>query len=107
MNFILLQAAGGSQIPFMVTMVGVVIVMYFFMIRPQQKKQKDQKSFIDSINKGDQVVTIGGLHGKVHAVDELTVTILVDKSTKLTFDKASISLEASQRIQNSLNESNT
>ncbi len=74
---------------------GILIVMYFFMIRPQQKKQKDQKTFIENIKKGDSVVTIGGLHGKVASVDSTTVTIDVDRGVKLTFEKTAISRDAS------------
>lgn len=76
---------------------GIALVFYFFMIRPQQKKQKDQKNFINEIKKGDSVVTIGGMHGKVFALTDDTVTVEVDKGVKLTFEKSSISLEASKR----------
>lgn len=76
---------------------GIALVFYFFMIRPQQKKQKDQKKFINEIKKGDSVVTIGGMHGKVYSLTDETVTIEVDKSVKLTFEKSSISLDASKR----------
>ncbi|OEK06323.1 preprotein translocase subunit YajC [Roseivirga misakiensis] len=76
---------------------GIALVFYFFMIRPQQKKQKDQKKFISEISKGDAVVTIGGIHGKVFASDEETVTLEVDKSTKIKFERSAISLEASKR----------
>lgn len=71
--------------------VGILGVMYFFMIRPQQKKQKDQKNFIETLKKGDSVVTIGGLHGKVVAIEGTTVTLDVDRGVKLTFEKTSIS----------------
>ncbi len=73
------------------------MIFYFFMIRPQQKKQKDQKKFIEEIQKGDKVVTVGGLHGKVLALDDATVTLEVDRGVKMTFEKSSISLEASKR----------
>lgn len=76
---------------------GIAIVFYFFMIRPQQKKQKDQKNFINEIKKGDTIVTIGGIHGKVYAQDDETVTLEVDKSTKMTFEKSAISLDASKK----------
>ncbi|NVJ45799.1 MAG: preprotein translocase subunit YajC [Cytophagia bacterium] len=76
---------------------GIALVFYFFMIRPQQKKQKDQKKFINEIKKGDSVVTIGGMHGKVYSLTDETITIEVDKSVKLTFEKSSISLDASKR----------
>ena len=62
---ILLQAqTGGSSISFYVMMGGMILVFYFFMIRPQQKKAKDAKKFIEEIKKGDYVVTIGGAHGQ-------------------------------------------
>lgn len=96
---ILLQAGGGSNFTFLLTMGAVFIVMYFFMIRPQQKKQKDQKKFIDEMKKGDAVVTIGGLHGKIADLDELTVTLEVDRGTRLRFDRASISQEGSKKVQ--------
>jgi len=97
---ILLQAQtpqGGGWVQQVILFGGIALVFYFFMIRPQQKKQKDQKNFISEIKKGDNVVTIGGLHGKVYALSDDTVTIEVDKSVKLTFEKSSISLEASKR----------
>ena len=88
------QGGGGyTQIIFFV---GIAAVFYFFMIRPQQKKQKNQKKFLKEIKKGDAVVTIGGLHGKVHSLNENTITLEVDKGTKMIFEKSSISLEASK-----------
>ncbi|MBN8821777.1 MULTISPECIES: preprotein translocase subunit YajC [unclassified Spirosoma] len=95
---ILLQAPAGSNTSMIYNVllwVGIIGIFYFFMIRPQQKKQKDQKSFIDNLKKGDTVVTIGGLHGKVVSVEAATVTLEVDKGTKLTFERTSISREAS------------
>ncbi len=88
------QGAGGyTNIIFFV---GIAAVFYFFMIRPQQKKQKNQKKFIEEIKKGDAVVTIGGLHGKVYSLDDTTITLEVDKGTKMVFEKSSISLDASK-----------
>ncbi len=98
MLFIFLQAQGGNM-TFLITMGAVFIVMYFFMLRPQQKKQKDQKKFTDEMKKGDAVVTIGGLHGKIADMDDLTVTLEVDRGTKLKFDRASISMEGSKKLQ--------
>ena len=89
------ESGGGyMQIIFFV---GIALVFYFFMIRPQQKKQKDQKKFTAAIQKGDQVITIGGIHGKVYAVEEASVVLDIDnKGTKVTFDKSAISLDASK-----------
>ena len=89
------QGAGYIQILFFA---GIFVIFYFFMIRPQQKKQKAQKKFIEEIKKGDKVVTIGGIFGKVVALDEQTVTLEVDRSTKITFQKTAVSLEASKAI---------
>ncbi|MDF7820664.1 preprotein translocase subunit YajC [Runella sp. MFBS21] len=98
MQTILLQAQGGqsSMIYQLVLWAGIIGVFYFFMIRPQQKKQKDQKKFLEELKKGDEIVTIGGLHGTVVSVYENTVTVEVDgKGTKLKFEKSSISRKVS------------
>ncbi|WP_028667731.1 preprotein translocase subunit YajC [Runella zeae] len=98
MQTILLQAQGGqaSMIYQLVLWAGIIGVFYFFMIRPQQKKQKDQKKFLEELKKGDEIVTIGGLHGTVVSVYESTVTVEVDgKGTKLKFEKSSISRKVS------------
>lgn len=91
------QTGGGyMQIIFFV---GIALVFYFFMIRPQQKKQKDQKKFTEAIKKGDQVITIGGIHGKVYTVDEASIVLDIDnKGTKVTFEKSAISLDASNKL---------
>ncbi|MBK6266542.1 preprotein translocase subunit YajC [Marivirga sp. S37H4] len=78
---------------------GIILIFYFFMIRPQQKKQKDHKKFVEDIKKGDNVVTIGGMHGKIFSVDDDKITLEVDKGIKLTFEKSSISLEQSKKLQ--------
>ena len=94
LNVILAQAQpGGSQamIYQVIMWVGIIGVFYFFMIRPQQKKAREQKELLASIKKGDEVVTIGGMHGKVFLVDETTVTLDLDKGVKLTFDKSAVS----------------
>ncbi|WP_338872447.1 preprotein translocase subunit YajC [Spirosoma sp. SC4-14] len=97
---ILLQASGSSNTSMLYNVllwVGIIGVFYFFMIRPQQKKQKDQKSFVDNLKKGDNVVTIGGLHGRIASVEGTTVTLEVDRGVKMTFEKSSISREASAK----------
>ncbi|MFD2570902.1 preprotein translocase subunit YajC [Spirosoma soli] len=95
MYSILLQAATGTPMLYNVLLwVAIIGVFYFFMIRPQQKKQKDQKNFVDNLKKGDNVVTIGGLHGRVASVEGTTVTLEVDRGVKMTFEKTSISREA-------------
>ena len=98
-NTVLAQAAaGGGGILGQVFLFGsIILIMYFFMIRPQQKKQKDTKKFIEEIKKGDDVVTIGGLHGKVYSVDGDTVQLELDRGFKVTVEKSAISLDFSKK----------
>jgi len=67
----------------------MIVVFYFFMIRPNIKKQKEQKKFRDGLMQGDKIVTIGGIHGKVLSVDASSVLVQSD-SSKLRFDKSAI-----------------
>lgn len=75
---------------------GIILVFYFFMIRPQQKKAKDQKKFIDEVKKGDYVITIGGAHGYVAELDGDTFILEVEKGGRIRFNKSAISLEATK-----------
>ena len=100
-DFILLQADGfglffakNGQI---ILLVAMVAVFWLFMIRPQQKKQKEQLEFKNSLKPGDKVVTIGGLHGKIVEIKDETIVLEVDRGTKLTFEKTSISAEVSKK----------
>lgn len=99
LNYILLQANGGQSglIGNLILIGGIAIIFYFFMIRPQQKKQKNQREFIGSIKKGDMVVTIGGMHGRIVSIEDDSVVLEVDRGARIKFDKTSISLEASKR----------
>jgi preprotein translocase subunit YajC len=91
---ILLQAAPGAGGMSNFIFIGaIIVVFYFFMVRPQQKKVKDQKKFRESLTKGAMVVTIGGLHGRVVTVDDTSVILEVDKGVRLTFDKTAIASE--------------
>ncbi len=96
---ILAQAsAGGAGILGQVFLFGsIILIMYFFMIRPQQKKQKDTKKFIEEIKKGDDVVTIGGIHGKVASVEGDAVMLDIDRGVKIKIEKSAISLDFSKK----------
>lgn len=96
---ILLQATDGQGglIGNLILIGGIALIFYFFMIRPQQKRQKDQKNFIEAVKKGDMVVTVGGVHGKVISVEEDTFILEVDRGAKIKFEKSSISLESSKK----------
>jgi preprotein translocase subunit YajC len=94
---ILLQAQQQSNPIFQyVIFGGIILVFYFFMIRPQQKKAKDQKKFIDEVKKGDYVITIGGAHGHVAELDGDTFILEVEKGGRIRFNKSAISLEATK-----------
>ncbi|HLR54530.1 MAG TPA: preprotein translocase subunit YajC [Pseudogracilibacillus sp.] len=67
----------------------MLVIFYFLLIRPQQKRQKQVKEMQSNIQKGDKIVTIGGLHGTVDAIDEDSIIILCN-NTKLQFDRAAI-----------------
>lgn len=96
---IILQAQGNPAMSnlFMIGM--IVIVFYFFMIRPQMKKAKTEKLFKESIGKGDKVVTIGGVHGKIVEVSDKTFLIEVDNNVRLKIEKSAVSAEATKQYQ--------
>lgn len=77
-------------------MVAIIGVFYFFMIRPQQKKAKDQKKFIDEIKKGEDVVTIGGLYGRVAEIDGDTIILEVERGGRIKMSKSAISMESTK-----------
>lgn len=85
-------------------MVGMIAVMYFFMIRPQMKKAKEQKEFSNSTNVGDTIVTSAGIHGKiVRTNDDGTITVEVDRNTVLKMEKSAISMEMTMALRKKLN----
>jgi preprotein translocase subunit YajC len=105
-SFMLLDAAapaaGGGfdmkSISSFLPLVLIVVVFYFFMIRPQMKKQKDAKKFMAEIKKGDKIVTIGGIHGKIAEVNDTTFMIEVEGGVKLKISKAAVSMDNSVGI---------
>jgi len=100
LDFILLQAEGGQGMYGNLILIGgIILIFYFFMIRPQQKRQKDQKRFLEEVKKGDSVVTIGGIHGKISQIEGDIVYLDVEKGGKLKLDKSSISLESTKRAK--------
>jgi preprotein translocase subunit YajC len=90
------QGGGQAQSPYfsLIFILLLVFVFYFFMIRPQMKKQKDQAKFKESIQKGDKIVTIGGIHGKIAEVSDKTFVIEVEGGNRLKIEKSAVSLES-------------
>ncbi|MFG6114206.1 preprotein translocase subunit YajC [Halobacillus sp. MO56] len=66
------------------------VIFYFLLIRPQQKKQKKVQQMQADLQKGNRIITIGGLHGTIHALDEGTVVLTVNDGTKMTFDRSAV-----------------
>lgn len=93
---ILLQAQQQSSWFSFVIFGAIFVVFYFFMIRPQQKKAKEQKKFTEEIKKGDYVVTIGGAHGYVAELEGDTFILEVEKGGRIRFNKSAISMEATR-----------
>jgi preprotein translocase subunit YajC len=86
------QASGGgnplvSFVPFIL----IIAIFYFLIIRPQNKKQKETQKMLDSLKKGDKVVTIGGLHGTIQSVKDKSVIVKIDDNVKVEFSRSAIS----------------
>lgn len=84
-------STGGSLITTLIPFALIIVIFYFFLIRPQNKKQKETQKMLDALKKGDKVITIGGIHGKVAEVKENTVVLKVDDGTKIEFNRSAVS----------------
>ena len=91
---VMLQATQGNPMFSVFFMVAMIAVMYFFLIRPQAKRAKDQKKFAESMNLGEKIVTTAGIHGKIAQVNEDgTLKIEVNHGTFMTIERSAISME--------------
>ncbi len=102
--FTLLQTAAaqqpaGSGWSMWIMLALIFVVMWFFMIRPQRKQQKELQNFRDSLKKGDKVVTIGGIYGTVDEIKEGTVLINVDKDVKIRVSKNALVKDFTEPVQ--------
>lgn len=93
------QQTAGSQMSFWIMIIAVFAIMYFFMIRPQRKQQKEIEKFRNGLKKGDKVVTAGGIYGTIADIDERTVLLKVDGNVKIRVDKSSIGKDYSDAAQ--------
>lgn len=90
-NLLFLQAGTQGSVFMPILTFGLVfVIFYLFIIRPQNKKQKETERMISAVKKGDKVVTIGGIHGEVTSTKEQTVIIKVDDSCKIEFSRSGI-----------------
>ena len=99
----ILQAAptaqAGSQWSMWIMLALIFVVMWFFMIRPQRKQQKELQNFRDSLKKGDKVVTIGGIYGTVCEIKEGSVLIEVDNNVKIRVSKQALVKDFTENAQ--------
>lgn len=99
----LLQAApatsSGSLLMTVLPLALIFVIFYFFMIRPQNKKQKETEKMIAALKKGDKVITIGGIHGTVSSTKEKTVIVKVDDNTKIEFLRSAISTVVTDKAE--------
>ena len=96
LNMFLLQAPQQSTWKGLLPIVLLLVIFWLFFIRPQNKRAKEQQQFRENLKKGDKIVTIGGIHGKVEEVRENTVLVSIDHNTKIEFEKSAIIPNASQ-----------
>jgi len=96
MKSILLQAPQSAMISQFVLLGAIMLVFYFFMIRPQQKKAKDAKKFVEEIKKGDLVVTIGGAHGRVAEIESDAFILEFERGVRIKFSKSAVSMDSTK-----------
>lgn len=88
----------GNLNPQLIMLPLIIVVFYFFMIRPQVKKQKDQKKFAEDLKKGDRVILTSGAHGRVVEIADTTVVIEGESGHKTRYEKSAISLDATKAL---------
>ena len=95
------QAAQGSGMSMIIMMVAIFAIMWFFMIRPQQKKQKEIQKFQNELTEGTEVVTGGGIHGTVKSIDlaKNTVDVKIARDVVITVEKSMVFKDASSQLQ--------
>lgn len=90
MSIYLLQAPAGGGMSQLFFIGAIILVFYFFMIRPQMKKAKEQKLYRESLKKGDKIITMGGIHGKIIEISETTFVIETEGNGRLKIEKSAI-----------------
>lgn len=92
LNLILMgaPAEGSNPMGSFLPLILIVVVFYFFMIRPQVKRQKDLRNFRDSLAKGDKIITTGGIYGKINNIQENIITVDIGNSVIIKVDKSAV-----------------
>jgi preprotein translocase subunit YajC len=102
--FLMASPDGQPNSSFSLIMMGaIILVFWLFMIRPQAKKAKDQKKFIENLQKGDKIVTIAGIHGTINKVNEdNTLQLETNPGSYMKIEKSAISMEWTQQLHKSV-----
>lgn len=90
LTIILQESTSPSPLTSLLPLLLIIVVFYFFMIRPQVKKQKDLRNYRSSIQKGDKIVTTGGIYGKITDIKDQTVTVEIAENVRVKIDKNAI-----------------
>ncbi len=98
--YILLLGGGGQSggIGGLIPIVLIFVVMYVFMILPQSRKAKAQRKFREGLGKGDKIVTMAGIHGKIIELDDTSMVIELEEGVRMRIERSSISMEGSQTL---------
>ena len=91
------QGGGGGLVSTLIMFAAIFAIFYFMIIRPQQKRAKEREKMLSAVQKGDKVVTSGGMHGVISGIDENTVLLDVGNNVKMKFDKSAISKVVSSK----------
>lgn len=86
------QSGGGQMFSTLIFFALIFVIFYFMILRPQQKRAKERQKLLESLKKGDKVVTSGGLHGKIVNVDEKTILLDVGDNVKLKFERSAVNV---------------
>ncbi len=81
---------GGGQYMSILMLVAIVAIFYFLMIRPQQKRAKEHKNFLENLKKGDKIITSGGLYGTITGINDDSITIEIAEKVRVKVDKATV-----------------
>ena len=98
-NAMFLQSGGGAGMLNMILFAGILLVFYFFIIRPQAKKQKEQTKFINSLEKGKDVVTASGIIGKINKIEDDVIYLQIDPKTFIKIFKTAVSKEMTESLK--------
>jgi preprotein translocase subunit YajC len=89
---------GGGGFGSLIFLLLIIVIFYLFFIRPQMKRSKEQKKFRENLKKGDKIITIGGLHGKIVEVQDTTFTIEVAENIRLRVEKTAVAMDGTSQI---------